>query len=170
MLCKCGCKTKLRKDNKTGWAKAHKPCTVCGQPVKRSDTECCSKSCSAKLHWQRHPEMKESRSWNKDRAATRSKNPKWRENLGASRKKAYQAGKWKIWCDGTKGLVKAWNKGIPHSDETRAKISAGCQKAMDEGRWNPCDNLINPIAINERIDKLTLADFAKVSAILESGH
>ena len=78
-LCKCGCKKTLRKDNKTGYQKGHKPCPVCGTLVTGSSIECCSKSCSAQLHWKRNPEMKEARSFNPTRFASREKN---REILG----------------------------------------------------------------------------------------
>lgn len=94
--CKCGCGQKLRKDNKTGYQKCHRPCEICGIPVKRSDTECCSKSCSAKLHWIRHPEMKNSRAWNDERNAVRNKNINWRKNASKSAKQSYKNGR-KVW-------------------------------------------------------------------------
>jgi len=91
--CKCGCGEKLRKDNKTGYQKCHKPCTICSKLVKRSDTECCSKSCSAKLHWIQHPELKENRTWNKSRNVVRSKNKQWRKNCSDSAKETYKNGR-----------------------------------------------------------------------------
>lgn len=107
-ICKCGCGLSLRKDNKTGYQKGHKPCPICGTLVKGSNIECCSKSCSAKLHWQRHPEMKESRVWNTERYATREKNrDKWVKNLS-------DACKGRIpWNKDTTGLQVAWNKNLP---------------------------------------------------------
>jgi len=107
-LCKCGCGISLRKDNKTGYQKGHKPCPVCGTLVKGSNTECCSKSCSAKLHWQRNPEMRESRIWNSERYATREQNRnQWIQNLSESCKGRTP------WNKGTKGLQEAWNKYLP---------------------------------------------------------
>lgn len=94
--CKCGCGEKLRKDNKTGYQKCHKPCEICGIPVKRSDTECCSKICSAKLHWIRHPEMKNNRVWNAERNNVRNNNPNWRKNCSVAAKKSYKNGR-KTW-------------------------------------------------------------------------
>jgi G:T-mismatch repair DNA endonuclease (very short patch repair protein) len=106
-LCKCGCGISLRKDNRTGYQKGHKPCPVCGSLVKGSGLECCSKSCSAKLHWQRNPEMKESRIWNSDRYATREQNrDTWIKNLSESCKGRIP------WNKNTKGLQTAWNKGL----------------------------------------------------------
>lgn len=107
-LCKCGCGVSLRKDNKTGYQKGHKPCPVCGTLVKGSGLECCSKSCSAKLHWQRNPEMKESRVWNADRYTTREKNrDRWINNLSKGCKGRTP------WNKGTTGLQEAWNKNLP---------------------------------------------------------
>jgi G:T-mismatch repair DNA endonuclease (very short patch repair protein) len=107
-LCKCGCGISLRKDNKTGYQKGHKPCPVCGTLVKGSGIECCSKSCSAKLHWQRNPEMKESRVWNDNRYATREKNrDRWINNLSKACKGRTP------WNKDTKGLQVAWNKNLP---------------------------------------------------------
>jgi G:T-mismatch repair DNA endonuclease (very short patch repair protein) len=107
-LCKCGCGIFLRKDNRTGYQKGHKPCPVCGSLVKGSGLECCSKSCSAKLHWQRNPEMKESRIWNSERYATREKNrDQWINNLSAACKGRTP------WNKGTKGLQEPWNKFLP---------------------------------------------------------
>ena len=107
-LCKCGCGILLRNDNRTGYQKGHKPCPVCGSLVNGSGLECCSKSCSAKLHWQRNPEMKESRIWNSERYATREKNrDQWINNLSAACK-----GK-TPWNKGTKGLQEPWNKFLP---------------------------------------------------------
>lgn len=107
-LCKCGCGISLRKDNRTGYQKGHKPCPVCGSLVKGSGLECCSKSCSAKLHWKRNPEMKESRIWNSDRYATREQNrDTWIKNLSESCKGRIP------WNKNTKGLQTAWNKGLP---------------------------------------------------------
>jgi G:T-mismatch repair DNA endonuclease (very short patch repair protein) len=95
MNCLCGCGIKLRKDNKTGFQRGHKPCPVCGTLVQRSHTECCSKACSATLHHQRHPEMKETRCWNAVRLAKRAEHKdQWTSAISAS----------------TKGRV-AWNKG-----------------------------------------------------------
>lgn len=108
LYCKCGCKKKLRKDNKTGFIAKHKKCEMCDQKVKRADTECCSKSCSAKLHWQRHPEMKESRVWNKARNYTRHLNrATWVENISKSRLGLDP------WNKGLVGVQVAWNKGLP---------------------------------------------------------
>lgn len=107
--CKCGCGEKLRKDNKTGYQKCHKPCNICGKPVKRSDTECCSKSCSAKLHWIKHPELKENRVWNKLRNDVRSKNKTWRENCSISAKETYKNGR------------VTWNKGKTIETDIRLK-------------------------------------------------
>ena len=111
-LCKCGCGSSLRKDNKTGYQKGHKPCPVCGMPVKGSSIECCSKSCSAKLHWQRNPGMKESRMRNLARSATREKNrDKWINNLS-------EACKGRIpWNKGAKGLQIPWNKNLPSEQQ-----------------------------------------------------
>jgi hypothetical protein len=107
-LCKCGCGELLRKDNRTGYQKGHKPCPICGTLVKGSGVECCSKSCSAKLHWQRNPEMKESRIWNAERYATREKNRhQWVSNISKSCKGRTP------WNKGTKGLQEAWNKFLP---------------------------------------------------------
>jgi G:T-mismatch repair DNA endonuclease (very short patch repair protein) len=105
--CKCGCGISLRKDNKTGYQKGHKPCPICGTLVKGSGVECCSKSCSAQLHWKRNPEMKESRIWNADRYATREKNrDNWVRNLSESCKGRIP------WNKNTNGLQTAWNKGL----------------------------------------------------------
>ena len=106
-LCKCGCGISLRKDNKTGYQKGHKPCPICGNLVKGSSIECCSKSCSAKLHWQNHPEMKETRVWNDERRATREKNKDvWVKNIS----KACQG---RIpWNKNARGLQVAWNKDL----------------------------------------------------------
>ena len=107
-LCKCGCGSSLRKDNKTGYQKGHKPCPVCGTLVKGSSLECCSKSCSTKLHWQRNPEMKESRIWNTNRLATREKNrDRWISNLSSACKGRAP------WNKDTVGLQVAWNKNLP---------------------------------------------------------
>jgi len=106
-ICKCGCGVSLRKDNKTGYQKGHKPCPVCNSLVKGSNTECCSKSCSAKLHWQRNPEMKESRGWNEDRYKVREKNRDlWIKNLSDACKGRVPWNKDKI------GLQTAWNKDL----------------------------------------------------------
>jgi len=96
VYCKCGCGEKLRKDNKTGYQKCHRPCEMCGIPVKRSDTECCSKICSAKLHWIRHPELKENRVWNDKRNKSREKNSNWKKNCSIAAKKTFQSGR-KVW-------------------------------------------------------------------------
>jgi G:T-mismatch repair DNA endonuclease (very short patch repair protein) len=106
--CKCGCGVTLRKDNKTGYQKGHKPCPVCGALVKGSGIECCSKSCSAKLHWKRNPDMKESRIWNTERYATREKNrDSWVKNLSNACKGRTP------WNKDTLGLQIAWNKNLP---------------------------------------------------------
>jgi G:T-mismatch repair DNA endonuclease (very short patch repair protein) len=106
--CQCGCGAKLRKDNKTGYQKGHKPCPICGTLVKGSGLECCSKSCSAKLHWQRHPEMKETRSWNAERNAVRGLNrEQWIKNLSDA-----CIGR-SPWNKGTKGMQVPWNKNLP---------------------------------------------------------
>lgn len=97
--CKCGCGVKLQKNNRSGYQKCHRPCEICGTPVKRSDTECCSKSCSAKLHWIRHPEMKENRAWNNDRMEVRNNNPNWKTQCSIAAKKSYKEGR------------VVWNKG-----------------------------------------------------------
>jgi G:T-mismatch repair DNA endonuclease (very short patch repair protein) len=107
-LCQCGCETLLRKDNRTGYQKGHKPCPVCGSLVQGSGLECCSKSCSAKLHWQRNPEMRESRIWNADRYATREKNrDAWIKNLSESCQGRIP------WNKGIKGAQIPWNKNLP---------------------------------------------------------
>ena len=107
-ICKCGCGIFLRKDNKTGYQKGHKPCPVCGTLVKGSGVECCSKSCSAKLHWQRNPDMADSRIWNANRYATREQNREiWVKNLSESCKGRTP------WNKNTQGLQTAWNKGLP---------------------------------------------------------
>lgn len=106
--CQCGCGIKLRKDNKTGYQKGHKPCPVCGTLVKGSGLECCSKACSAKLHWQRHPEMKETRSWNAKRNAARELNREsWTKNLSDACMGRTP------WNKGTKGMQVSWNKNLP---------------------------------------------------------
>jgi G:T-mismatch repair DNA endonuclease (very short patch repair protein) len=107
-MCKCGCGISLRKDNKTGYQKGHKPCPICGTLVKGSGIECCSKSCSAKLHWQRNPDMAESRTWNADRYATREQHrDTWVKNLSNACKGRTP------WNKDTQGLQVAWNKGLP---------------------------------------------------------
>ena len=107
-LCQCGCGILLRKDNRTGYQKGHKPCPVCGTLVQGVNVECCSKSCSAKLHWQRNPEMKESRIWNSDRYATREQNrDSWIKNLSESCKGRIP------WNKNKKGSQVAWNKYLP---------------------------------------------------------
>jgi G:T-mismatch repair DNA endonuclease (very short patch repair protein)/predicted nucleic acid-binding Zn ribbon protein len=111
-LCNCGCGIPLRKDNKTGYQKGHKPCPVCGTLVKGSGIECCSKSCAAKLHWQRNPDMKESRIWNADRYATREKNrDTWTKKLSDSCKGRIP------WNKNTQGLQTAWNKNLPANQQ-----------------------------------------------------
>lgn len=116
-LCQCGCGVVLRKDNKTGYQKGHKPCPVCGTLVRGSGIECCSKSCSAKLHWQRNPDMKDSRIWNADRCAKREKNKdSWIKNLS-------EACKGRIpWNKNTSGLQTAWNKGLPSDQQPRYNV------------------------------------------------
>jgi G:T-mismatch repair DNA endonuclease (very short patch repair protein) len=111
-ICKCGCGTSLRKDNRTGYQKGHKPCPVCGTLVKGSGIECCSKSCSAKLHWQRNPDMAASRTWNADRYATREQNrDTWVKNLSESCKGRIP------WNKDTHGLQTAWNKNLPAAQQ-----------------------------------------------------
>lgn len=118
-LCKCGCGVSLRKDNKTGYQKGHKPCPVCGTLVKGSGIECCSKSCAAKLHWQRNPEMSEARIWNADRYATRERNrDEWIKNLSDSCKGRVP------WNKNTQGLQTAWNKGLPADQQPRFNIKS----------------------------------------------
>lgn len=109
VYCKCGCGEKLRKDNKTGYQKCHRPCEICGTPVKRSDTECCSKICSAKLHWIRHPEMKQNRVWNDKRNKSREKNSNWKKNCSIAAKKTFQNGR------------KNWNEGKTKETDIRLK-------------------------------------------------
>jgi G:T-mismatch repair DNA endonuclease (very short patch repair protein) len=107
-ICQCGCGVKLRKDNRTGYQKGHKPCPICGTLVKGSGLECCSKACSAKLHWQRHPEMKETRSWNTARNAVRELNREgWLKNLSDA-----CIGR-SPWNKGKKGVQVPWNKELP---------------------------------------------------------
>jgi hypothetical protein len=107
-LCKCGCGVSLRKDNKTGYQKGHKPCPVCGTLVNGSGIECCSKSCSAQLHWQRNPGMKEARSFNPTRFASREKNrDTWVKNLSDACKGRTP------WNKDAVGLQTSWNKNLP---------------------------------------------------------
>lgn len=107
-LCQCGCGVKLRKDNRTGYQKGHNSCPICGTLVKGSGLECCSKACSAKLHWQRHPEMKETRSWNTARNAVRELNREsWLKNLSDA-----CIGR-SPWNKGKNGVQVAWNKELP---------------------------------------------------------
>lgn len=107
-LCSCGCGTSLRKDNRTGYQKGHKPCPVCKTLVQGSGVECCSKSCSAKLHWQRNPDMRDSRIWNADRYATRQKNrDTWTKNLSDACKGRTP------WNKNKKGSQIPWNKNLP---------------------------------------------------------
>ena len=111
-ICLCGCATVLRKDNKTGYKKGHKPCPVCQTLVKGSSIECCSKSCSAKLHWQRNPDMAESRTWNADRFATREQHrDTWVKNLSDACKGR------EPWNKGTIGLQTPWNKDLPSEQQ-----------------------------------------------------
>lgn len=125
MECKCGCGVTLRKDNKTGYQKGHRSCVVCGSKTK-GQNECCSKSCSTKLHWIRNPEMRENRIWNDARLSTREQNrDSWVSNLSNACKGR------EPWNKGTKGLQEAWNKGLPaeeqpfygkcHTDDTLEK-------------------------------------------------
>lgn len=112
--CNCGCNSSLRKDNKTGFYKGHGPSKIC--PTCNitfiGSTECCSKSCSAKLHWKRNPEMKVDRVWNADRFKTREKNKKqWVKNLSLARKGR------EPWNKGVKGQQVAWNKGLPSEQQ-----------------------------------------------------
>lgn len=79
-FCLCGCGIQLRKDNKTGYYKGHRPCAKCGAPVLRSSIECCSRECSAQLHWQRNPHLAPNRVWNAARIKIRNQNPDWRKN------------------------------------------------------------------------------------------
>ena len=118
-LCKCGCGISLRKDNKNGYQKGHKLCPVCGTLVLGSSNECCSKSCSAKLHWQRNPDMKTSRIWNAKRLATRQqKKEKWIQNLSAACKGRVP------WNKGSKGLQTAWNKNLPAAQQPRFNVKS----------------------------------------------
>lgn len=118
-LCKCGCGITLRKDNKNGYQKGHKPCPVCGTLVLGSGIECCSKSCSAKLHWQRNPDMKESRIWNADRYATREKNrDTWTKNLSDSCKGRVP------WNKNKQRLQTAWNKDLPAAQQPRFNVKS----------------------------------------------
>lgn len=111
-ICKCGCGTTLRKDNRTGYQKGHKPCPICGTLVKGSGIECCSKSCSAQLHWKRNPEMKESRIWNAERRQTRELHREaWVKNLSDSRKGRAP------WNKGSKGVQIPWNKNLPSEQQ-----------------------------------------------------
>lgn len=113
-LCKCGCNISLRKDNKTGFQKGHGPinnCPSCGDLFIGS-SECCSKSCSAKLHWKKNPEMKENRIWNKTRYETREKNrDQWIKNLSKARQ-----GK-DPWNKGLSGKQIPWNKDLPREQQ-----------------------------------------------------
>jgi G:T-mismatch repair DNA endonuclease (very short patch repair protein) len=105
--CKCGCGIALRKDNKTGYQKNHRSCAMCGKLTK-GQSECCSKSCSAELHWKRNPDMAESRTWNADRYATRELNrDTWVENLSNACKGRTP------WNKDVTGLQTAWNKNLP---------------------------------------------------------
>ena len=107
-ICKCGCGISLRKDNKSGYQKGHKQCPMCDNFVKRSATECCSKSCSAQLHWKRNPEMKESRIWNSCRYKTREENREsWIKNLSNACKGRVP------WNKNAVGLQIPWNKELP---------------------------------------------------------
>jgi len=109
--CKCGCGTTLRKDNKSGYQKGHRTCPVCGSFTK-GQNECCSKVCSAKLHWKRHPELNDARVWNETRQQTREQNKdKWIKNLSNSCKGRTP------WNKGKKGLQTAWNKGLPPEEQ-----------------------------------------------------
>lgn len=118
-LCKCGCGLSLRKDNKTGYQKGHKPCPICGTLVKGSSIECCSKSCSAKLHWQRNPDMAASRTWNADRYATRERNrDSWVKNISKSCQGRTP------WNKNTRGLQTAWNKGLPSEQQPRFNVKS----------------------------------------------
>lgn len=115
-ICKCGCETKLRKDNSSGYKKSHKPCALCGTLMKSNNIECCSKSCSAKLHWKRNPEMKENRGWNEAKSLVRCKNPNWKNNISKARKE-FLANGGEPWNKGKKGLQVAWNKGLPREQQ-----------------------------------------------------
>jgi G:T-mismatch repair DNA endonuclease (very short patch repair protein) len=111
-ICKCGCGISLRKDNRTGYQKGHKPCPICGTLVKGSGIECCSKSCSAQLHWQRNPEMKVSRAFNADRFSTREKNrDTWVKNLSDACKGRTP------WNKDAVGLQTPWNKNLPSNQQ-----------------------------------------------------
>jgi len=118
-LCLCGCGVKLRKDNRTGYQKGHKPCPICGTLVKGSGLECCSKACSAKLHWQRHPEMKETRSWNAARNAVRELHrDSWLKNLSNA-----CIGR-SPWNKGTKSMQVPWNKDLPAAQQPRFNVKS----------------------------------------------
>ena len=111
-ICKCGCGISLRKDNRTGYQKGHKPCPICGTLVKGSGIECCSKSCSAQLHWRRNPEMKATRAFNADRFSTREKNrDSWVKNLSDACKGRTP------WNKDAVGLQISWNKNLPSNQQ-----------------------------------------------------
>ena len=111
-FCLCGCEIKIRKDNRTGYQIGYKPCPICNKLIERSGNNCCSKSCSAKLHWIEHPEMKDSRIWNKERNESRNKNrSKWIENISKSRTGIDP------WNKGKTGLQIPWNKGLPKESQ-----------------------------------------------------
>jgi hypothetical protein len=108
IFCSCGCGIKLRKDNTSGWQLGHRPCALCGEIVKYSHTECCSKSCSTALHWQRNPEMRENRVFNADRLAVRELNrEQWIANLSDA-----CTGR-ESWNEGRADLPPSWNAGLP---------------------------------------------------------
>ncbi len=107
LICKCGCNSPLRKDNKTGYQKNHQQCLMCGNST-HGQNECCSKSCSAELHWKRHPEMKQQRAFNANRFRTREKNrDRWVSNLSAATRGRTP------WNKGVVGMQVAWNKYLP---------------------------------------------------------
>jgi G:T-mismatch repair DNA endonuclease (very short patch repair protein) len=109
--CICGCGANLRRDNKSGYKNGHKPCKVCGILIGNT-TECCSKSCSAKLHWIRNPEMKTNRVWNEERLRTRNENRgEWINKLSNSRKGKIP------WNKGLIGSQIPWNKGLPSENQ-----------------------------------------------------
>jgi len=112
-------------------------CPVCSTKLHRKDIECCSKSCSAKLHWSRHPEMKESRSVGIKKVNSNPFTDEHKKNISKAR-----MGK-APWNKGKKGVQGAWNKGLPaeqqpfygkvHSSESNNKRSESIQKLIAGG-------------------------------------
>ena len=60
-----------------------------------------------------------------------------KDKISATLKKKYASGEIKVWCDGTKGVVKPWNKGKKHSQETRDKISKTRTQRIASGEIKP---------------------------------